>query len=97
MINEISNNLLLNFFIFFVINFFLFFLTNFILLKKNLLIDEKSKSPHKQLVNSELVPISGGIILLINCFFFNYLTFSIALPLIIGIYLITTKNEIKKR
>jgi len=96
MISEFLNNPLLNLFIFFVINFFVFFLINFILLKKNLLIDEKAKSPHKQLVNNELVPISGGIILLINCFFFNFITFSIALPLIIGIYLIGLLADIQR-
>ena len=68
MINEFSDKFLLNFLIFFVINFVLFFLINFILLKQKFLIDQKSKSSHKQLINNELVPISGGIVLFVNCF-----------------------------
>ncbi len=96
MINEFSDKFLLNFLIFFVINFVLFFLINFILLKQKFLIDQKSKSSHKQLINNELVPISGGIVLLVNCFFLNYFNFLIILPLIIGIYLIGLLADLQR-
>ena len=44
---------------------------NKIFIKKNILIDQKKASTHKQLINIDSVPLSGGIILLINCIFFD--------------------------
>ena len=61
----------LNFFLILLINLILFFSLNYIFFKKNILIDKKKTSTHKQLINRDAVPISGGIILLINCIFFD--------------------------
>ena len=61
----------LNFFLILLINLILFFSLNYIFFKKNILIDKKKTSTHKQLINRDTVPISGGIILLINCIFFD--------------------------
>ena len=54
-------------------NLILFFVINFLLLKKEILIDKVlDKDTHKNFVNSEVVPLSGGVILLLNCFIFNF-------------------------
>lgn len=56
----------------FLLNLSLFYLTNFFFLKKNILLDKKNTSSHKQLINNQIVPISGGIILMFNVIFLNY-------------------------
>jgi len=71
MINSIFNTVNLNFFLILLINFLLFFFLNIFFIKKNILIDQKKASTHKQLINIDSVPLSGGIILLINCIFFD--------------------------
>ena len=60
------------FFLFFF-NIISFIILNFILIKKNFLIDRVfDKEIHKKFVNQELVPLTGGIILLLNCIFLNF-------------------------
>ena len=54
-------------------NLILFFVINFFLIKKKILIDRiLDKDIHKNFVNSEIVPLSGGVILLLNCFILNF-------------------------
>ena len=71
MIDSFFNIVNLNFFLILLINFLLFFFLNTLFFKKNILIDQKKTSSHKQLINKDAVPLSGGIILLINCIFFD--------------------------
>ena len=71
MLNHFFNISIFNYFLVLVLNLLLFYVINFILIKKNLLIDQKTTSSHKQLINTDLVPVSGGLILLINCMVLN--------------------------
>tara|TARA_B100000965_G_scaffold154533_1_gene128519 strand:+ start:605 stop:1669 length:1065 start_codon:yes stop_codon:yes gene_type:complete len=71
MIDSFFNIVNLNFFLILLINLLLFFFLNTLFFKKNILIDQKKTSSHKQLINKDAVPLSGGIILLINCIFFD--------------------------
>ena len=71
MINQFLNISIFNFFFIVVINLLLFYLVNFILIKNNILIDQKKSSSHKQLINSDIVPVSGGLILLLNFIIFS--------------------------
>ena len=65
-------NLFIKSLFFFIINIIIFYLVNLLILKKNFLIDLKNNSSHKRLINSDIVPISGGIMILFNLFLFNY-------------------------
>ena len=54
-------------------NLILFLVINFLFIKKKIFIDKAlEKDTHKSFVNSEIVPLSGGVILLLNCFIFNF-------------------------
>ena len=52
-------------------NIIIFSLINILFLKKNFLIDNKNFSKHKSFANTEIVPLSGGIVLLIGCLSIN--------------------------
>jgi UDP-N-acetylmuramyl pentapeptide phosphotransferase/UDP-N-acetylglucosamine-1-phosphate transferase len=54
----------------FIFNILLIYLLNKIFIKKNLLIDKKI-IVHKNFTSKDLVPISGGFVILSNLFFFN--------------------------
>tara|TARA_Y100001958_G_C21220727_1_gene546085 strand:+ start:615 stop:1652 length:1038 start_codon:yes stop_codon:yes gene_type:complete len=61
--------------IFFIssLNLFLFYLINLFLIKKEILIDRKvDDEKHKSFINKNTVPLSGGLILFINCIFLNF-------------------------
>ena len=61
------------FFSILLLNFALFYSLNFFFLKKKILIDKiHNNDVHKNFINKSFVPISGGIILLINCFSQNF-------------------------
>jgi len=53
-------------FIIIFFNIVIFSLINILFLKKNFLIDNKNFSKHKSFANTEIVPLSGGIVLLIG-------------------------------
>ena len=56
-----------------ILNFFLFYLINKFLLKKKYLLDRtNSEEAHKKFLNFKSVPLSGGLILIINCSVLNY-------------------------
>ncbi len=74
MISNFLNIITLEFFLILILNIFLFFLINFFCIKKNILIDFKKSSLHKRFINKDIVPISGGSILLINCLIFDIFT-----------------------
>lgn len=71
-------------------NLTIFYLTNLFIIKTNFLVDLKNISSHKNLLNSDLVPISGGIILFLNLLLLNYFNFLnivlIALIFLIGLF-----------
>ncbi len=71
MINNFLNITLLEFFLILILNIFLFFSINFFCIKQKFLIDLKKSSLHKRFLNKDIVPITGGIILLINCLLFS--------------------------
>ena len=71
MISTFFDIINLNFFLILLINFLLLLFLNSIFIKKNILIDKKKTSLHKQFISRDEVPISGGIILLMNCTFFD--------------------------
>ena len=96
MIDIFSVNPILNFFLILILNIFLFYLINFYLFKKKILIDIKKTSPHKKLISQEEVPVSGGIILLINCLIFSIFDNFINLILISSIFLIGFFADIQK-
>ena len=72
MLEILPEYFLIKFLLILLINITVFYLINSIILKNNLLIDLKNISSHKKLLNLDIVPISGGIILLLNLLFFNY-------------------------
>jgi len=96
MINYFLNISILSFFLILILNLSLFYLINLILIKKNILLDLKKSSLHKQLINYDAVPISGGIILLINCIFFNLLNNLTNLILILIIFFIGLFADLQK-
>ena len=96
MINYFLNISILSFFLILILNLSLFYWINFILIKKNILLDLKKSSLHKQLINYDAVPISGGIILLINCIFFNLLNNLTNLILILIIFFIGLFADLQK-
>ena len=96
MINYFLNISILSFFLILILNLSLFYLINLILIKKNILLDLKKSSLHKQLINYDAVPISGGIILLINCIFFNLFNNLTNLILILIIFFIGLFADLQK-
>jgi len=96
MINSFFDTINTNFFLIFLINLLLFFFLNAIFIKKNILIDQKKTSSHKQLINRDAVPISGGIILLINCIFFDIFNSWQNQILLIFIFLIGLFADLQK-
>ena len=96
MINYILNISLLNFFLILITNLFLFYLVNLIFTKKGILIDIKKASSHKQLINLDIVPVSGGIILILNILFFELFSNKINYLLIFAIFLIGLFADIQK-
>ena len=72
MIEIFPETLKLNLFLILIFNLVLFYFVNFIILRKKFLIDIKNTSFHKQLISKDLVPISGGVIILINSLLFNF-------------------------
>ena len=96
MMNFTSNITILNFFSILIANLFLFYLFNLIFIKKAILIDIKKASLHKQLINHDSVPISGGIILILNCLFFELFSDKINYLLIFAIFLIGLFADIQK-
>ncbi len=60
-------------FLLFFLNIVSYIILNFVLIKKGFLIDRVfDKEIHKKFINEEAVPLSGGAILLLNCFFLNF-------------------------
>ena len=72
MIDVLSENLIINFFFILIYNLLVFYLINFLISKNKILIDIKNTSSHKQLINSDLVPISGGLVIFLNLLLYNY-------------------------
>lgn len=95
MFEFLSGNLISQLLFFFLLNIILFALLNFLILKNNFLIDLKSSSSHKKLISPELVPVSGGVIIFLNLFFFNYFNL-LNLILIASIFLIGLFADIQK-
>ena len=79
-----------------VINIFLFFIINILILKKNILVDIKQSSHHKKLISSDLVPISGGLIILLNSLFLNIFKVQSNQILIIGIFLVGLLADMRR-
>ena len=96
MINSFFNIVNFNFFSILLINFLLFFFLNTLFVKKNILIDKKKTSSHKQLINRDSVPLSGGIILLINCLFFDIFNSWQSQILILIIFLVGLFADLQK-
>jgi len=96
MINYILNSTILIFFFILITNLFVFYLLNLIFIKKGILIDIKKASLHKQLINHDAVPVSGGIILILNCLFFELFSDKINYLLIFAIFLIGLFADIQK-
>jgi len=96
MIDYFSNISISNFFLILILNLSMFYLVNLIFIKKNILIDMKKGSSHKQLINRDMVPISGGIILLLNCLFFGFFNNIISHLLIFSIFLIGLFADLQK-
>jgi len=96
MIDYFSNISISNFFLILISNLSMFYLVNLIFIKKNILIDMKKGSSHKQLINRDMVPISGGIILLLNCLFFGFFNNIISHLLIFSIFLIGLFADLQK-
>ena len=71
MLEILVENLIIQLTFIFLFNSVLFALINFFILKKNFLIDLKYSSSHKKLINSDIVPVSGGVIIYLNFLFFN--------------------------
>jgi len=80
----------------FLLNLSLFFLTNFFFLRKNFLLDKKITSSHKQLINNEIVPISGGIILMFNVIFLNYFINFANLAFLLSVFFIGLLADLQK-
>ncbi len=96
MIENFSGNFVLNFFSVLVFNIILFSVINTLILKKNFLVDIKNFSFHKNLISSDLVPISGGIIILLNSLFLNFFYEQYNQFLIIGVFLVGLFADIHK-
>ena len=96
MINYFLNISIFNYFLVLVLNLLLFYVINFILVKKNILIDLKKTSSHKQLINTDLVPVSGGLILLINCIIFNIFDNLLNQVLVLSLFLIGLFADFQK-
>ena len=95
MIEILSGHLIINFFFVLIFNLSVFYLINFLILKNKILIDIKNVSFHKQLINSDLVPISGGIVIFLNLLIFNYFNLFNQI-LIIAIFLLGLLADIQK-
>ena len=95
MIEILSENLIINFFFLLIFNLLVFYLINFLILKNKILIDIKNSSFHKQLINSDLVPISGGTVIFLNLLIFNYFNLFNQI-LIIAIFLLGLLADIQK-
>ena len=95
MIEILSGHLIINFFFVLIFNLSVFYLINFLILKNKILIDIKNVSFHKQLINSDLVPISGGIVIFLNLLLFNYFNLFNQI-LITAIFLLGLLADIQK-
>ena len=95
MIEILSGHLIINFFFVLIFNLSVFYLINFLILKNKILIDIKNSSFHKQLINSDLVPISGGIVIFLNLLLFNYFNLFNQI-LITAIFLLGLLADIQK-
>mgnify|MGYP001185827732 CR=1 FL=1 len=96
MIENFSDKVIFNFFFILILNSTLFYILNLFILKKNLFVDIKNFSSHKQLINSDAVPISGGIIILLNSLFFNFFNNTFNQFLIFGVFIIGLLADIQK-
>ena len=96
MIENFFPNNIFNFFLILSFNVILFYFLNLLILKGNFLVDLKKFSAHKKFINSELVPISGGIIILFNMLFFNFFTEKYNQFLIIGVFLVGLLADTRK-
>ena len=96
MIEIFTGTLKLNLFLILIFNLALFYFMNLIILKKNFLIDVKNISFHKQLISKDIVPISGGIIILINSLLFNFFESFVNQIIMIIIFLIGFLADIQK-
>lgn len=80
-----------------ILNFFLFYLINKSLLKKKYLIDRtNSKEVQKHFLNFESVPLSGGLILIINSLILNYFENYYNQILFISIYALGILSDLGK-
>ena len=78
------------------INFLAFYLINLILKKKRLLLDNTNLSAHKKIVDINFVPLSGGIVLIFNCFYLAFVFNFFNILYLISIYLIGLLADIQK-
>ncbi len=95
MIEILSENLIINFFFVLIYNLLVFYLINFLISKNKILIDIKNTSSHKQLINSDLVPISGGLVIFLNLLLYNYFNLFNKI-LIIALFLLGLLADIQK-
>lgn len=95
MIDVLSENLIINFFFILIYNLLVFYLINFLISKNKILIDIKNTSSHKQLINSDLVPISGGLVIFLNLLLYNYFNLFNKI-LIIALFLLGLLADIQK-
>ena len=92
LINLYFKDLLLLFFI----NVLVFYIVNYILKKKKLLLDNANLSAHKKIVDINFVPLSGGIVLILNCFYLAFAFSFFNILYLISIYLIGLLADIQK-
>ena len=90
----------MNLILLFILYFFFIFFLNSIFLKKKILIDKKILD-HKSFISKDLVPISGGFLIIINLLIFNsnYLTNIFFLGIFsLGVFsdLMIIQNPVKK-
>ena len=96
MINFFSNFAIFQLPILILVNVLLILFMNIFFLKKKFLIDNKDFSSHKKFINLEVVPLTGGFVLLIDCLFFNLLNSFANQILIIAIFVLGMLSDIQR-
>ena len=79
-----------------LINFSIFLFINFILRKTNYLLDDANSSHHKKIADISNVPLSGGIVLILNCFYLNLVTNFFNIFYLAVIYFIGVMSDTQK-
>ena len=95
-INTLFENIINNNFSYILLfNISMFLILNFCFYKFNILIDKKSSSSHKKFLSSDNVTYSGGLILILTIFIFNYFQNYINLIYVFFIFVVGLLSDMR--